>query len=83
VAATVTGFGSLSGLIGSETLVVSGGSASFANKNAGENKTVIPDRHQPEQWQRLRQRLPHQDPVADQHGQHHAEVDQRLWHSRL
>jgi filamentous hemagglutinin family protein len=40
VAATISGFGGLSGLVGTETLTVSGGGASFASKDAGVGKTV-------------------------------------------
>jgi len=40
VTATISSYGALSGLVGSETLVVGGGNARFADKNAGTGKTV-------------------------------------------
>ena len=40
VGASVNSYGTLSGLVGSETLAVGGGSARFADRNAGSAKTV-------------------------------------------
>ena len=40
IVATVSGYGTLTGLVGNETLVLGGGSARFADKNAGSGKTV-------------------------------------------
>ncbi len=38
--ATITGYGALDGLVGTETLTIASGSASFADRNAGQDKTV-------------------------------------------
>ena len=40
VTATIASYGALTGLIGTETLVLGGGNARFADKNAGAGKTV-------------------------------------------
>ncbi len=38
--ATITGYGALDGLVGTETLVIASGSARFGDRNAGQDKTV-------------------------------------------
>lgn len=38
--ATITGYGALEGLVGTETLIIGSGSASFGDRNAGQDKTV-------------------------------------------
>ncbi len=81
-AVTISNWGSVSTGVGSETLVLNHGTASFSDKNVATGKTVTATGYlQPGRWQqwRTRQQLPAQCHQCHDHRRYHRQGDYPGW----